>query len=95
LPLPAAVALTRVLVLGLFVFLLPVLCFVVIVFFFFIANVEAVMLPAVTSDIAVTITKMLIVVFLYADRVSMLHSYYRFCLVVDWTDEFFKPYIQY
>ena len=94
-PLPAAVALPRVLVLGLFVFLLPVLFFVVIVFFFFIANVEAVMLPAVTSDIAVTITKMLIVVFLYADRVSMLHSYYRFCLVVDWTDEFFKPYIQY
>ena len=71
------------------------LFFVVIVFFFFIANVEAVMLPAVTSAIALTITKMLIVLFLYAGRVSVLQSYYRFCWMVDWTDEFYKPYIQY
>jgi hypothetical protein len=94
LPVPAAAAVVAVappplLVLGLFVvFLLPVV-------FFFTANVEAVILPAVTSAIAVTITKMLIALFLYADRVSMLHSYYRFCSVVDWTDEFYKPYIQY
>jgi hypothetical protein len=59
LPVPAAfvVALPPVLVLGLFV-LLPVLFFVVVVLFFFTANVEAVILPAVTSAIAVTITKM-------------------------------------
>jgi hypothetical protein len=34
-----------------------VLVFVVVVLFFFTANVEAVILPAVTSAIAVTITK--------------------------------------
>ena len=62
LPVPAAVvvvvvALPPVLVLELFVFLLPVLFFVVVVLFFFTAKVEAVILPAVTSAIAVTITK--------------------------------------
>ena len=62
LPVPAAVvvvvvALPPVLVLELFVFLLPVLVFVVVVLFFFTAKVEAVILPAVTSAIAVTITK--------------------------------------
>ena len=56
-PVPVVVALPPVLVLGLFVFLLPVLFFVVVVLFFFTANVEAVILPAVTSAIAVTITK--------------------------------------
>src|SRR5690349_4592641 len=43
------------------VFLLPVAFFVVVVLFvlfFFTANVEAVILPAVTSAIAVTMTKM-------------------------------------
>ena len=40
-----------------FCFLLPVLFFVVTLLFFFTANVEAVILPAVTSAIAVTITK--------------------------------------
>src|ERR1051325_3431528 len=61
LPLPAVVvvALPPVLVLGLFVvFLLPVLFFVPVVLFFFTANVEAVILPAVKSAIAVTMTKM-------------------------------------
>src|ERR1051326_9411022 len=62
LPLPAVVvvALPPVLVLGLFVvFLLPVLFFVpAVVLFFFTANVEAVILPAVISAIAVTMTKM-------------------------------------
>jgi hypothetical protein len=69
-----AVALPPLLVLGLFVvfllpvpaavpppvlvFLLPVAFFVVVVLFFFTANVEAVILPAVTSAIAVTMTKM-------------------------------------
>jgi len=59
-PLPAVVvALPPVLVLGLFVvFLLPVVFFVPVVLFFFTANVEAVILPAVTSAIAVTMTKM-------------------------------------
>src|SRR5689334_5073182 len=41
-----------------FVFLLPVVFFVPVVLFFFTANVEAVILPAVTSAIAVTMTKM-------------------------------------
>jgi hypothetical protein len=63
LPVPAAAAVVAVappllLVLGLFVvFLLPVVFFVPVVLFFFTANVEAVILPAVTSAIAVTITK--------------------------------------
>ena len=45
--------------LSVFVFLLPVL-FLVAVLFFFTADVEAVMLPDVTSAIAVTITKIAI-----------------------------------
>jgi len=97
LPVPAAVVFVvpPPVVVEPFAFLLPVVFFVVVALFFFTANVEAVILPAVTSAIAVTITNMLIVLFLYADWASILHSYYRFYLVVDWTDEFYKPYIQY
>src|ERR1041385_5850274 len=85
LPLPAAVvvvALPPVLVLGFFVvFLLPVLFFApAVVLFFFTANVEAVILPAVTSAIAVTITKIANSVVLV--RILGFYSgrYYRFCL---------------
>ena len=71
LPIPAVVvvvvvvvALPPVLVLGLFVFYC--LCFSLWYALLFTANVEAVILPAVTSAIAVTITKIAnSVVFLY------------------------------
>jgi hypothetical protein len=58
LPVPAAVVVPPPVLVEPFVFLLPVVFFVVVVLFFFTANVEAVILPAVTSAIAVTMTKM-------------------------------------
>ena len=58
--------------LGVFVFLLPVL-FLVAVLFFFTANVEAVMLPDVTSAIAVTRTKIAISVVIVCIPASILH----------------------
>ena len=81
------VALPPVLVFGLFIFLLPVLFFVVTVLFFFTANVEAVILPAVTSAIDVTITKIADSVVFVRIMTSILHSYRRFCLVLDWRDQ--------
>src|ERR1051326_8731794 len=84
LPLPAAVvvALPPVLVLGLFVvFLLPVLFFApAVVLFFFTANAEAVILPAVTSAIVVTITKIANSVVLVCILGFYSGRYYRFCL---------------